>query len=387
MATAAARKRVAPVSDANLADDLCNNVGSNFSFKHTTTEPYVANDVNSSGFTLRATYLKKPKERKTASRPYLTEFKCKMMLQIFFISATVFTSIEEAKHYIPHYRNLLETLTMGATQRSEWIENKIAFEKFDSSSRNKRLCKRNGAKVAAEVLPCTDAKCVCDGQLDEEAALFEYAKIVKEIEKLHDSDPVRKFMENTAAQLKEVLKSRKWYTLLRDCTLDELGFTHWGHKASIDIVIQKAQVVLIYCTKYLEYYNEPDGRTHLIVSFMLANPLRYPNLDNSVVKCLLQLAGEGIPGSGCSRATVARYLSEYKYFDAQFHGKAVTEPIKGQLYGRAINCPPGGKGGFHSDRRGKHVHPNFLWNQPGLKAKVKAYMISLGSKFPSLPLY
>jgi hypothetical protein len=383
MATAASRKRVAPESNASLATDLFNKVDPNFIFKHTSKEPYVVEDKRRSGFTLRVTYKKDPRQSKKTT-PTLLEVNCDdSVLRLFHIPARVFTSFEEAKLYISHFRNLLETLAMNATERSKWIEKKIAFE----SARNKRLCARNVAKDAAEVLPCTDAKCQCGGQIDEEegADLLADAEAVKEIEKnQRESDPVKMFTKNTAAQLKEVLRLDQCHTLLRDCTLDNEGFTHWGHKVSV--VNRKVQAVYNYCTMYQEYYNEPDGLTHSNVRDMLANPSRYPNLGNSVVSCLLVLAGARI-ADGLSRPTVARYLLEYKYFDAQCRNLPVTEPINGQLYGRAINCPPGGQGGFHSDLRGKHVHPNFLWNHPGLKAKFKAHMASLGSKFPSLPLY
>jgi hypothetical protein len=274
----------------------------------------------------------------------------------------------------------METVNMDATARQNWIKNKIKHDNHQNRDRVNRLTNRDAVKSAAEAEDhrneCHDPACACYRQAPRNPDADNGTFAEEPYSVSPTSDPaLRDFLTETFTHLKGIMDSGKYYLLLRDVAIDDAMARKWAYK--LRTAQEKCHAVYHFCRLSLEHLDK-HGMIIGQVEYMLANPSEYPGLNNSCHAALLTLAGIGV-GTGLSRATVGRHLSEYKYFDAEAHNLPVTPPLKDHLYGRAVSLPPGGKGGFHSDLRGSHTHPHFLFNQPDLRAKVTTHMSKLGS--------
>ena len=129
----------------------------------------------------------------------------------------------------------------------------------------------------------------------------------------------------------------------------------------------KTLIVYKYAVEYVNLYDNPDA---IIQKIMKGS--------KEPAKDLRKFIGETAGSISVSQRTVARYLCEYRFFDAAAHSEE-TEAVEGeQVYGRAAYLTPGGKGGFHMDRRGQFDHrPNFIFHQTDLKIKAQMHMRKL----------
>ena len=130
----------------------------------------------------------------------------------------------------------------------------------------------------------------------------------------------------------------------------------------------KTLIVYKYAQEYVNLYENPGAVIHKILKG-----------STSPAKDLRQYIGDSAGSIPVSQRQVARYLCEYKFFDAAAHDQP-TEVVGGEkVYGRAVFVTTGGKGGFHMDRRGQHDHrPNFIFHQTDLKIKAQMHMRKLG---------
>ena len=101
--------------------------------------------------------------------------------------------------------------------------------------------------------------------------------------------------------------------------------------------------------------------------------------SDSPSKALRKFVGATL-APAISSAQVARYISEYRFFDAVAHDKPVVHSAKLEeaepLFGRALSITPGGRGGFHMDRRGKQDHrPNWIFYETDLKLQAQKFML------------
>ena len=183
------------------------------------------------------------------------------------------------------------------------------------------------------------------------------------------------FCKATIAHLGPVVRKRNYYSLLRDTHISEdAAKTLSGHPSAYQLqhVELKTLIVYKYCLSYLALYTDS---THLIHKIM--------NGSKSPAKDLRDYVGQTAGSIPISQRQVARYLCEYKFFDACAHEYPVEALTTDKLYGRATTVTPGGKGGFHMDRRGLYDHrPNFIFNQTDLKMQAQRYMRSQKGSIP-----
>ena len=124
----------------------------------------------------------------------------------------------------------------------------------------------------------------------------------------------------------------------------------------------KAVIVYKYAEAYINLSNDPTHFLHGAIKASLTQPAR----------ALREYIGSSAGEIGLSERTVARYLSEYRFFDAVAHEYPVVAVDEESLFGRSVCITPGGRGGFHMDRRGQHDHrPNFIFNQTDLKIEAQ----------------
>ena len=182
----------------------------------------------------------------------------------------------------------------------------------------------------------------------------------------------RLFYEATIKQLAPLIKSHKCASLLRDTTISEDAGVALSHQ--LRFVHRKAIAVNKYCEFQLA---RQDDSSHIIHDVLRKSSETPSKAVRAYVGTYLDPQLSGVQ--------VGRYLSEYIYFDAVAHHLPVTEfegPRGDALFGRAVMISPGGKGGFHMDRRGQFDHtPNWIFHETDLKLSCQRYMLAQKGEF------
>ncbi len=179
-----------------------------------------------------------------------------------------------------------------------------------------------------------------------------------------------KFYKATRDHLGPVIKNHNTMSLLRDTVLnDEIASKLPSHPSAYQAhhVEMKAAIVYKYCVYMIALYEDPGHFIHKIMA-----------KSKTPAQTLREYVGREAYTEPVSQRTVARYLAEYKFFDAVAQGFPTEGVTEDKLCGRAKGMPPGGQGGFHMDRRGQCDHrPNFIFHQTDLKINAIRYMRGL----------
>ncbi len=179
------------------------------------------------------------------------------------------------------------------------------------------------------------------------------------------------FFKSTCVHLKPLIFDQTTYVLLRDTEInpETVGRMKAGHKGGgmyqLRHVHMKAVIVYKYAEAYINLSNDPTHFLHGVIKASL----------HQAARALREYIGASAGEIGLSERTVANYLSEYRFFDAVAHEYPVVAVDEEALFGRSVCITPGGRGGFHMDRRGQHDHrPNFIFNETDLKIEAQQYM-------------
>ena len=190
-------------------------------------------------------------------------------------------------------------------------------------------------------------------------------------EQFYKTNSSIEFFKSTFDHLKPLIFDQTTYVLLRDTELspETVGRMTAGQQTpgmyQLRYVHMKAVILFKYAEAYIKLSEDPSHYLHDVIKASPHQPAR----------ALRAFIGESAGEIGLSERTVARYLSEYRFFDAVAHGCPVVAVDEEALFGRSVCITPGGKGGFHMDRRGQHDHrPNFIFNQTDLKIEAQQYM-------------
>jgi len=199
---------------------------------------------------------------------------------------------------------------------------------------------------------------------------FETGDCILDEDQYNQPGQRRSFYEATMKQLGPLIQDCTCASLLRDTTISPDAGKALSHQ--LKFVHRKAIAVNKYCEFQLALLDDP----HHIIHDVLKRSKETPS------KAVRTYVGSILDGP-LSGVQVGRYLSEYMYFDAVANNMEVThsQGIRARddeepLFGRALGITPGGKGGFHMDRRGQHDHnPNWIFHETDLKLKCQRYML------------
>ena len=186
-------------------------------------------------------------------------------------------------------------------------------------------------------------------------------------EDISEARKARSFYEATIKQIGPCVKDHKCASLLRDTTISEAAGVTLSHQ--LHFVHRKATAVLKFCEYRIALEDDPGHVIHAVLKWSKETP---SNALRTYVGSILDVKLSG--------PQVARYVSEYKYFDAVAHDEPVTHAEgprdEEPLFGRALGIPPGGKGGFHMDRRGQCDHnQHWIFHETDLKLKAQRFML------------
>ena len=199
---------------------------------------------------------------------------------------------------------------------------------------------------------------------------FEAGDCIFDEEQYNQPGQPRSFYEATMKQLGPLIQDCSCASLLRDTTISPDAGKALSHQ--LKFVHRKAIAVNKYCEFQLARLDDLDHIIHAVLARSKETPSKAVRTD----------VGSILDGP-LSGVQVGRYLSEYMYFDAVAHNMEVThsQGLRARddeepLYGHALGITPGGKGGFHMDRRGQHDHNrNWIFYETDLKHKCQRYML------------
>jgi hypothetical protein len=259
----------------------------------------------------------------------------------------VFSTPDAAMEYADRFRDVVETHRLDAASREAWYakkQNIIDLTPNDdvrAARANKRRClhfDNDGGSHEAPAVPFPEDTLDSD---DDVAA-----------------NQTKTFYEQTARHIKGHIDDGTTHELLRDTVISKGAGVAFAYQ--LRAVHKKAAVVFAYCNMMAMIF---------LGTFLL--PIVGP--PTTYVRYAVSVS------LGVSVATVMRYLAEYTYYDAEAHELPIEVGKNGVE--RAASVTPGGKGGFHMDRRGTYEHrPNWLLHETDLKNKVLRSMKRMGDK-------